>query len=67
MIVLQRLPGGMPEYMTLKPEYNVGNAFCAWASDPAIAFGFARREDAENFQKKFRNWFDHKVSIGEIK
>ena len=65
MIVLQRLPGGLPEYMTLKPDYNVGNDVCAWASDASVAFGFARREDAENFKKKFR--FDHRVSVGEIK
>lgn len=66
MFTLQRTPGGMIEYMTLHPDYNVGNGFCAWASDPLIAFGFARRSDAEQFKKKYHNWFDHRTSIGEL-
>lgn len=67
MFVLQRQPGGLAEFMTLHPEYNVGNQLCAWCADPRFAFGFARREDAENFQKKFRHWFDHRASIAELK
>jgi hypothetical protein len=52
--------------MTFHPEYTVGNSLCTWVSDSTHAFGFARRVDAENFKKKFRHWFDHRVSVGEI-
>ena len=67
MIVLQRFPGGMPEYMSLVPSFNVGNSFAAWSPDPANAFGFARREDAENFKKKFKNYFVGEATVTEIK
>ena len=66
MIVIQRLPGGMAEYLTLDPEYSIGNPQGAWSADPKIALGFARKSDAENFMKKFRAWFDFKCSIGEV-
>lgn len=66
MIVLQRHPGGLTEFMTFEPEYCVGNALTSWCADPTKAFGFARKIDAENFKKKYHNWFDHRTSIGEI-
>lgn len=67
MIVLQRSPGGLPEYMTLDPEYNTVGAICTWCPDRAKAFGFSRRIDAEHFMKKFRHWFDHSCEVREIK
>ena len=67
MIVVQRAPGGMTEYMTLDPDYNTVGAICTWCPDPSKAFGFARRIDAENFLKKYKNWFDHRAEVGEIK
>ena len=67
MIVLQRNPGGLPEYMSLAPDLNVGNTFVAWSPDTSQAFGFARREDAENFKKKFRHYFVGESTVTELK
>lgn len=71
MFTISRDPGGMREYLTMRPDFTTAS-FAAWTPDPKLALGFSDNEGAEDFKRNFRRFHpgvipSMGVSISEVK